>query len=435
MRKPHLLGIGALVLAASISLSACAGSGGGSPTAGNPLDDPSPAPANIRVWLVGPDTPQTVRDYLKQTFEAENPGSTLTVEEQSWTGLVDKYTTALSGSDAPDVVEIGNTQAPTFTSAGYFTDLTSKYQDLGGDNMLPGFVAVGSYNGEFYAPPYYSGARLITYTSQVFTGPVPTTWDEYIADYTAAATDSVSGLYLSGKDWRNGMTFVWANGGEIATVDASGKWTGGFASDASIKGLTEFQDLFTKGISKGATDVTESTGNQPAFCAGQVAFLQAASWVMGGLEASETAETPGCGSTYGNPADMHQFAIPGMTAGTYAPVLAGGSNLAIPAKSQHQALAYKALQIMLSDGYQKQLAAVGMVPALTTQAQFMPDNESSKASGEAASNAKLTPASPNWADVESSQILEDGFSKIAQGQDVATVAADMDSKMEAILNQ
>src|SRR5688500_5772553 len=71
--------------------------------------------AEIRVWLNGTDTPQEARDYLKKTFEADHPGSTLTIEEQSWTGLVDKLTTSLSGSDSPDIVEVGNTQAPAFT--------------------------------------------------------------------------------------------------------------------------------------------------------------------------------------------------------------------------------------------------------------------------------------------------------------------------------
>ena len=425
--KRSPLAAAALALAAMLALSACSSNSTGSGAT------TTPSPVNLRVWLVGTDTPQTARDYLKQTFEAQNPGNTLTIEEQSWTGLVDKYTTSLSGSDTPDVVEIGNTQAPTFTSAGFFTDLTSKYQELGGDDLLPGFVAIGTYDGKFYAAPYYSGARVVTYTTQIVKGTVPTTWDEYLADAKTNTTGTVSGLYLRGKDWRDGITFVWANGGDIATQGSDGKWTATLASDASVKGLTQWQQLFTDKVSQAATDQVESDLQIP-FCAGQVAFLPAPSWVSGSISAAENAQTPGCASTFGKPDDLHQFAIPGATAGTFAPVLAGGSNVAIPAKSTHQDLAYKALQIMLSDGYQKILAGAGMVPARVSQAQFMPANEYSKAASNAASAAKLTPASPHWADVESANIMEDGFSKIAQGQDVATVAADMDSKIDAILN-
>lgn len=425
MNKKRLAAIPVLLLSAALGLSGCSQDAGTTTQASSGV--------TLRVWLVGSDTPQNARDYLKTTFEAQNPGNTLVIEEQAWEGLVDKYTTSLSGDDTPDLVEIGNTQAPTFTSAGYFADLTSHYQDLGGDDLLPGFVEIGSYDGKFYAAPYYSGARVVTYTSQVYTGTVPTTYDEFLADGRAMTTDTISGIYIPGKDWRNGMSYVWTEGGEIATQNSDGTWTGGFSSPESIKGLQTFQSLFADKITKGPSDVIEGDWEIP-FCAGTVGFLQAASWVAGSLEASQTANPAGCGETWGNPDQMHQFAMPGKTAGTYAPVLAGGSNIAIAAKSQHQDLAYNALQIMMSDDYQKLLAAQGMVPARISQAKYMPDNEFSVAAANAASAAKLTPASPKWADVESATILEDSFSKIAQGQDVTTVAADMDARIEAILN-
>ena len=95
----------------ALALTACS-TGGGSDDTGSD----EAATGDIRVWLNGSDTPDAAREYLKTTFEEENPGSTLTIEEQSWTGLVDKLTTSLSGSDSPDVVEVGNTQSPAFTS-------------------------------------------------------------------------------------------------------------------------------------------------------------------------------------------------------------------------------------------------------------------------------------------------------------------------------
>src|SRR5690606_31476719 len=136
----------ALVGAAAVVLAGCASGSGGS----NPSDS---AEAEIRVWLVGTDTPQDARDYLVETFEEENPGSTLVIEEQTWEGLVDKLTTSLSSSDSPDLVEFGNTQAPAFTSVGALLDISDEYEALGGDDLLPGFVEAGSYDGSFYAPP------------------------------------------------------------------------------------------------------------------------------------------------------------------------------------------------------------------------------------------------------------------------------------------
>ena len=56
---------------------------------------------------------------------------TVQLERQQWTGLVEKLTTALSGSDAPDIVEFGNTQAQTFEAAGAVADLSAKLPTSG----------------------------------------------------------------------------------------------------------------------------------------------------------------------------------------------------------------------------------------------------------------------------------------------------------------
>ena len=53
----------------------------------------------------------------------------------------------------------------------------------------------------------------------------------------------------------------------------------------------------------------------------------------------------------------------------------------------------------------------------------------------AASNAKLTPAAPGWAEVEGSRVLEDLFVDIAKGGDVAELAAAADEKITEQLNE
>ena len=150
----------ALTALALTSLVAC----GDSSEDTDSSSDAGPKSADIRVWLNGTDIPQEARDWLKTTFEEENPGSTLTIEQQEWDGLVVKLTTALSSeSETPDVVEIGNTQAPTFTSAGAFSDLTDQLEDLGGDDLLPGFVDGATVDEATYAVPYYAGSKYIFY--------------------------------------------------------------------------------------------------------------------------------------------------------------------------------------------------------------------------------------------------------------------------------
>lgn len=409
---------------ASLALAGCAASGG--------ADEADSGTADLRVWLVGTDTPKEARDYLKSTFEDENPGSTLTIEEQAWGGLVDKLTTSLSGSDSPDLVEVGNTQAAAFTSAGAFLDLTDRYESLGGDDLLPGFVEAGSYDGKFYAAPLYSGARLVFFKKDALATSglsVPTTLDEYVTNAEKLATDNPgkSGIWWPGQDWYNALPYIWENGGEIATF-ADDTWSAGFSSEESMAGLEQIQQVMTN-ASVAPKDANE-TNPQVGFCEGTSLQLSAPSWVKWSILAAADAEAPGCPDQETN---LGVYALPGMDGGA-AQVFAGGSNIAVAAKSAHPELATKALEIILSDEFQTIYGEAGLVPAKLSLADTLGTDEVAQAITAAAGNARLTPASPKWADVEASGLLTDFFVQIAEGGDIATLAPKLDTAIDAILN-
>jgi len=416
MRK---LAIAALVAASAVVLAGC--------STQTPAEDES---GDIRVWLVGTDTPDEARDYLKTTFEKENPGSTLTIEEQQWTGLVDLLTTSLSSNDSPDVVEVGNTQAAAFTSAGAFLDISDEYDALGGDDLLQGFVEAGSYDGKFFAAPYYSGARIVFYnTAQYATAgvEVPTTLDEYVdnAGTLAAALPGVSGVWYPGQDWYNALPFVWENGGEVAVQDGD-TWDAQFSSPESLKGLEQVQALMASSTAPKDGDETELW---VPFREQQAATISAPSWAYWSIVADEDQAPTALTDTLGT------FALPGKDGGA-AQVFAGGSNIAISAKSAHPTLAKSALSIIESPEYQTILAGAGLVPSLTSLGDKVAaaSPELAKVIADAAANAKLTPASPKWADVEASRVLQDFFVQLANGGDAKALAEDLDTKIEDILN-
>ncbi len=427
--KKSLTGLAVAALALT-SLAAC---GSDDDSSGNGDSGGGPESADIRVWLNGTDTPQEARDWLKKTFEDDHPGSTLTIEQQEWDGLVEKLTTSLSSeSETPDVVEIGNTQAPTFTSAGAFADMTDALGDLGGDDLLPGFVEGATVDGETYAVPYYAGSKYIFYRKDLLKKAgleVPTTLDEFVQ----AAVElkkanpkpaSFSGFWFPGQDWRNGAAFVWAAGGDLA-VDDGGEWTPALSSPESVAGLEMAQQLFEE-ASGAPKDGNEADPWTP-FCAGEVGMMSTPGWVKGLIEAEDT----GCPDTFAK--QMGVFALPGAD-GSPAPVLLGGSDIAIAAKSPNQDLAQDAVALMLSDDYQKIMAEAGLTPAKESLASLLGDDEYAAATIEAASNAKLTPAAPGWANVEGSRVLEDLFSAIAQGGDVTELATKADEQMSGQLN-
>jgi len=422
MRVKKTLG---LALAAALVLSACSDDGDDNSDGGG-----GPDTADIRVWINGPDTPQAARDWLKTEFEDANPGSTLTIEEQEWEGLVERLTTALSSDDeTPDVVEVGNTQSSTFTTAGAFSDLSDEVGDLGGDDLLQGFVEAGSYDGSTYAVPYYAGSKYVFYRKDLFEKSgleVPTTLDEFVDAAITLKEDNpdpanFSGFWFPGQDWRNGVSFVWDAGGDLA-VEEGDEWQGTLSSPESVAGLETVKTLMDQ-ASGAAKDGNEADAQVP-FCNNEIGMMSVPGWMTGLIDNADT----GCPDMMKN---VGVFPLPGSD-GSPAPVLLGGSNIAVSANSPNQDLAKDAVALMLSDEFQTILAENGLTPAKTSLAPLLGEDEFAQATIAAATDARLTPPAAKWASVEGARILEDLFVAIANGGDLAELAAEAD---EAITDQ
>jgi len=429
----------AMVVAGMLALTACSGTAEAPPTTAD--ETTAPETAEIHLWVAGGDTPQALRDYLIETFAAENPGSTLVIEEQAWGDLVTKLTTALpDAANTPDVVEIGNTQSPTFTTVGAFRDLTPLYSELGSDDLLQSFVEVGMADGKNYALPYYFGSRYMFYRKDIRTAAgltPPTTLAEFSDAVKQLRTDSQSGFALGGQDWRNGISWVFANGGELAVQDGT-EWTSTLSDPKTIVGLEQWQDLY-----RGASNVP-STERDVAYwdflndgtdgSAAPAATIMApgwARWSIGDLTTNDAGEQVRDGM-----ADTNKFGIFGLPGvdGGLAPVFAGGSNTAISATSQHPELAENLLRIIFSEEYQTLLAQNGLGPANGQYVSALGDDEFAKTMIDTAAASKLTPAAPGWAAVEAAFVYEELFQKIAEGNDVTALAEEHDAIITPMLN-
>ncbi|MCL3860387.1 extracellular solute-binding protein [Actinotalea sp. K2] len=433
------------------ALTACGGGTSEEPEA--PAEGATPQAAEIRMWVNGGDTPQELRDYLVETFAEENPGSTLVIEEQDWNGLVPRLQTALTSAEqTPDLVEIGNTQAPTFTYAGAFADITDMYDELGGDKLLPGFVEAGSADGALYAVPYYSGARAVFYRKDLFAAAgveVPTTLEEFTAAAIAlqeanpAGTANFSGFWFPGQDWYNGTAWIYTHGGDLAVQDGD-RWVGALSSPESQAGLEEVQALFTEGTRA----PRDADSNEPwvPFNNGETAMFSAPTWARWsidlpecnkGVDPEDTSDeaTALRGEQQACNEDLTGvFPLPGLTSGEAATVFAGGSNIAIPSKSGNQDLARNLLGIIFAKPYQTMLAENGLIPGNADYTAALGTDVYAGAALAAALGAKLTPPAEKWADVEGDRTLEDFFQKVAAGGDLAEAAAEADALIESALN-
>ncbi len=433
--KKTMLGSVAILAAGALALSGCASSESEPTTsAAAPTTDTAAASQDITFWLMGGDTPDALREYLTTQY-AEVNGGTLTIEEQAWGDALSKLTTQLPDSEnTPDVTEIGNTWSPTFTNVGAFSDLSDMYQELGGDKLLPSFVEVGEVDGAQFALPYYFGSRYDFYRKDLYAAAgveVPTTLQQFSDNAKALTTDDTSGFYIGGSDWRNGISWIFANGGDLAKKE-DGKWVSTLSDPNSLKGLQMFQDLFTTSSKApvGEFDSTpwvninnnESTGKPEA---ATIIAPGWAHWSIGTM--GDDDKLAWDDETFG------VFVLPGVDGGA-APVFAGGSNIAISAASKNQEGARDLMKIIFSPEYQKMLGENGLGPANLDYASSLGDDQFAQALIASAANSKLTPAAPGWASVEGAQVLEEFFGKVAAGGDVAALATEYDAKISAMLN-
>lgn len=443
-----ILGLAAIT-AAALALSACGG-GTGSPAATDSADN---ANKSITLWLAGGDTSDELRTYLKDTFKAKT-GATLKIEEQGWGDLVTKMTTALpDANNTPDVVEMGNTQSPTFTNVGAFSDLSDMYDELGGTKLLPSFVEAGSVDGKKYALPYYFGSRYMFNRTDVWTEAglsAPTTLDEFntgvktITEKNPRGIKNFSGFFLGGQDWRNGISWIFANGGELAKKE-NGEWVSTLSDPKTVKGLTQLQDLY-KNASKAPSDAKDATpwlyindadeikndkGDRTGSTTLAAATIMAPGWAH--LSIGDAVQKDGKTVREWNDAKFGAFVLPGND-GKPAPVLAGGSNIGISAKSKNQELSKDLLRIIYSGDFQKQLGGAGLGPANSDYVDSLGTDEFAKAAIASASNSKLTPAAPGWASVEASMVLEEFFGKIRDASDLTALAKQYDEKITPALN-
>ncbi|MCL2483063.1 MAG: extracellular solute-binding protein [Propionibacteriaceae bacterium] len=414
-------------------------------------------PQDITFWLIGNDTPQSLRDYLVGQYKQVN-GGTLTIEEQTWGDIVTRLTTMLPDSaNTPDVTEIGNTQSPTFTNVGAFADITDMYSQLGGDKLLQSFVEVGKVEGRNYTLPYYFGSRYMFYRKDVWaaaglTAP-PKTLAEFnqsvvaLTEQNPKAIADFSGFFLGGQDWRNGVSWIFANGGELAKKGANGQWTSTLSDPATVKGLTQLQELQLKASkapstakdqspwlyindSDSITDTAGAVTGSTTLAAGTIMAPGWAHWSIGDL----TKNDAGRDVRQWNDDTFGVFALPGND-GKPAPVFAGGSNIGISAASKHQAGSRELLTIIFSDTYQKMLGEQGLGPANKDHMSTLGTDQFAQALIDSASNSKLTPAAPGWASVEASNRLEEFFQKVADGADITKLAKEYDDFITPMLNK
>jgi N,N'-diacetylchitobiose transport system substrate-binding protein len=381
--------------------------------------------ASITVWLqvdAQSGWPGVVA-AANTAFEKQHPGVDVKVQYQTWPTHLAKFDATLAGGNAPDVIEMGNTEMTKYMAAGAFQDLSSSKSSFdNASNWLEGLAASGRYNGKLYGVPYYAGSRVVTYRTDQFKQAgikgAPNSLARFSADVGKLnkkfGKKGYSAVYIAGTDWYSAMGFVYDYGGKIAT-QVSGKWKGLLESPKSIAGLTAFKNFFL--AASKASKTTDEIHPNPysVYADGNAGSMIGPGWFSCCVGDKYKTSTG-------------QFVMPSHEAGKAMPGFLGGSDLAVPIGANKQ-LAADWIAAFTSTSAEKGIQAAGNIPNATNLLNL------TKIGERAALRSWFVPAAKNWVNVENGNILRTMLSSILTGKlSVKQAAATADNNIEYTLN-
>lgn len=394
-----------LLLAAAVlaGTAACSSTGQSS--------ESSSGSQELTVWIMRDSVTDGYLQRFRADFEATHPNLKLNVQIQEWDGIGQKVTSALASKDAPDVIEVGNTQVAQYAASGGVHDFSDKVAELEGLDWIPGLAEPGRIDGKQYGIPWYAANRVVIYRKDLFeqagVTALPKTREEWLAATEKLDSGGNEGIYLTGQTWYALAGFVWDEGGDLAVKGSDGKWKGALDTPQARAAIDFYRRL--QALGKGPKDADEG---KP---------LQAEVFAKGHI--AQVISTPGGANAIvkANPElkdKLGFFPIPGKSAAKPGAVFTGGSDLVVPESSKHQDAAYQVVKALAGAKWQTEMAKeMSYVPNRTSLAGALAGNEGAVAMAAGAVNGHATPNSPNWAAVEANNPIKQYMTQVLTGAD------------------
>ena len=379
----------ATALSVGLVLGACAPGGGGGTSSSS-----APAPSSVKTdaAALGPVTltvwDQEVRggqekqmSTLNEQFHEKYPNITIKRVSRSFDDLVKTLRLALSGSDAPDVVQANNTrsQMGEFVKAGQLVNLDPYAKAYGWDKRYPESVrAVASYSpdgktfgsGSLFGMPqvgevvgiFYNDAKL----KAMGINQPPRTWVEFEAALATAKAKGEVPLVLGNLEkWPAGHVFGvvqarYAKADDIRTL-GYGRPGGSWTTPENTKAADTLVQWVDKGYFNKGFNGQDYDPAWQGFAKGTGVFLIAGSWLQADLASAMGPDV--------------KFMLPPAPEAGGPPVTTGGSGLpfAITNTSKNKDAAAAYIDFITSANAMKVLAETGNLPVVDTRQQTAPD--------------------------------------------------------------
>ena len=288
-------------------------------------------------------------------FKAQNPGWNVDVQYQTWGTHLAKFDATLAGGNAPDVIEMGNTEMTKYMAAGAFQDLSAVVLPEP-EHLARGSCRIRPLRRQALRRPVLrgiAGGHLPHRPVQAGQREDP---DEPARVHRARrkigaknTEKSFSPVYIAGTDWYVAMSFVADYGGKIA-MTRKGKWVGTLDKPAALAGLAAYKRFFD--AASRASKSTDEAHPQSVrrHGPGQRRVDVRSGWFTC------------CVGDYKN--RVAQFVMPSHTKGQPIPGFLGGSDLAVPIGANASAAAW--ISAFTDNASMTALRAKGNIPNTTS---------------------------------------------------------------------
>ena len=327
-------------------------------------------PVTLTVWDQECCSQNKVWDQLNAEFQAKYPNVTIDRKNRDLGELKTLLKLAISGPNAPDVVEAnqGWPDMGGLVKAGLLLPLDNYAQAYGWrDDVSENVLAVSSWSpdgtqfgsGNLYGYTTMGEIIGVYYNKQKLDAlglSVPTTFDEFQNDLEAAKQAGEVPIQYADSDAFPGIHELGAVQGEMSSAAYMKDLVFGtqgtalsFDTPENLQAATTLQDWANKGYFTPGFGGAGYDSAVTDFAKGEGVFMITGNWIVGDLGADST--------------DFGFFVMPPMQAGGQ-PVAMGGAGypLAITSKSEHPDVAAAYIDWMTSSHASDLLLQTGQLP-------------------------------------------------------------------------
>jgi multiple sugar transport system substrate-binding protein len=237
-------------------------------------------------------------EQIIAAFEAQHPNINVEIQLVPWAEYWNKLLTAQAGGEAFDVFWMNGPNFQIYASKGVLMNLQSELDKDGIDmGVFPeSLVNVYTYNGDVYGMPKDFDTIALYYNKQLFDAAgveYPTadwTWDDLKTAASQLTSGDVYGFASLTGDQNGYWNFVYQNGGQMLSPDATKTLIDEQAACDAVKYLYSFVE---DGSSPDGTVTAAVEPSTQLFPSGKVAMIAGGSWIAKFLRDSEIGEHVG----------------------------------------------------------------------------------------------------------------------------------------------